>query len=331
MSDRLTSLRHGDGAKANALPRRWRNYLPGLTNFLEKTRPDALLTAKTLGNLVGLLAVKRARTGTRIVVSDRVHLSTSIDRSRRSWKGERLPRLVRELYPNADGVVAISDAVAEDLATVGDLPEGRVITIHNGLLRAGALDLPAADHPWFDGEAPVILGVGRLAQQKDFATLIRAFALLRKQRTAKLMILGEGRERPDLEALLDSLGLKADVLMPGFVDNPFAYLKAASLFVMSSTHEGFGNALLEALASGCPAMSTDCPAGPREILADGKIGPLVPVGDAEAMAAAMMRMLDDPPEPSLLLNRAADFSMDRVAERYLACLLPDYSGLAAAS
>jgi glycosyltransferase involved in cell wall biosynthesis len=126
--------------------------------------------------------------------------------------------------------------------------------------------------------------------------------------------------------LVQELGIGDDVALPGFSDNPYAFMKAAALFVMSSTHEGFGNVLLEALAAGCPAMSTDCPGGPPEILDGGRIGPLVPVGDPEAMALEMARMLEQPPERQRLIDRAAEFGMDRVAERYLALLLPDRFG-----
>lgn len=308
------------------LRQRWRSFIPGLTRYLDEARPDALLSAKTLVNIVALAAKRWSHAKTRVVVSERTHLSTSIGRSRRDWKASVLPPLIRELYGDASGIVGISGHVADDIVDISGIDRADITTIHNGLLRPDAIDLPTSDHPWFSETARVILSVGRLSKEKDFSTLIRAFALLRADREAKLIIVGEGRERASLEALAQELGISEDVDLPGFSDNPYAFMKAASLFVMSSTHEGFGNVLLEALAAGCPAMSTDCPGGPPEILDGGRVGPLVPVGDPKAMAGQMARMLDQPPERQGLVDRAAEFGMDRVAERYLACLLPDHFG-----
>ncbi len=320
---RWTAWREGDWHQAGALRQRWRSFIPGLTRYLGKTAPDALLSAKTLANIVALIARRRAKAPTRIVVSERTHLSTSIGRSRREWKAATLPRLVRELYRDADDIVAISKQVGLDLAETCDLLPARITTIHNGLLRPEALDQPASDHPWFKGDLPVVLAVGRLSKEKDFPTLVRAFAEVLKKRPAKLIIVGEGRERPAIEALIGELGIGEHVALPGFSDNPYAYMKAASLFVLSSTHEGFGNVLIEALAAGCPVVSTDCPGGPPEILDGGYIGPLVPVGESAPMATAIDFMLNRPKESAPLIERAKDFSMDRVADRYLECLLPD--------
>jgi glycosyltransferase involved in cell wall biosynthesis len=318
--------RRGDWRQVRGLRQRWRSFLPGLTRYLDEAKPDALLSAKTLVNIVALTARRWSDVETRVVVSERTHLSTSIGRSRRDWKASVLPPLIRDLYGEASGIVGISGHVADDIAEIGEIDRAEITTIHNGLLRPEAIDLPAADHPWFSGAAPVILSVGRLSKEKDFPTLIRAFSLLRERRDAKLIIVGEGRERASLEALKRDLGIIEDVDLPGFSDNPYAFMKTASLFVMSSTHEGFGNVLLEALAAGCPSMSTDCPGGPPEILDGGRVGPLVPVGDPKAMAAEMARMLDHPPARQRLIDRAAEFGMDRVAERYLALLLPERFG-----
>lgn len=323
---RWMAWRRGGGRHVSRLPLRWRSFIPGLTHYLEETKPDALLSAKTLVNIVALTAKRWSRVDTRVVVSERTHLSTSIGRSRRDWKASTLPDLIRDLYGDASGIIGISGHVADDLATLGAIDRARITTVHNGLLRPEALDLPASDHRWFGESPPVILSVGRLSKEKDFPTLIRSFALLRAHREAKLIIVGEGRERESLEALTHELGVSKDVDLPGFSNNPYAYMKSASLFVMSSTHEGFGNVLLEALAAGCPVMSTDCPGGPPEILDGGRIGPLVPVGNPEAMAREMAKILDAPPERTCLIERAADFDMESVAERYLACLLPDRFG-----
>src|SRR5690606_29880659 len=151
-------------------------------------------------------------------------------------------------------------------------------------------ELAKADpgHRWFAaGQPPVVLGVGSLTPRKDFATLVEAFAELRRRRPARLIVLGEGPERARLERLVDDLGLSDDVDLPAFTRNPFAYMSRAAVYVLSSNLEGLPGSLIQALACGCPSVATDCPSGPREILQDGRVGPLVDVGDAGAMAAAI--------------------------------------------
>jgi len=167
------------------------------------------------------------------------------------------------------------------------------------------------------------LGVGRLDPQKDFPTLIRAFARVRAQRPARLIVLGaEGHERhskyvAELKALPARLGIADDVDLPGFRHNPFAFMSRAAVFVLSSIYEGLGNVLIEALACGTPVVSTDCPSGPAEILEGGRFGALVPVGDDAAMAAAIAATLDRPPAAATLRERARMFSVERAVDRYL--------------
>jgi glycosyltransferase involved in cell wall biosynthesis len=173
----------------------------------------------------------------------------------------------------------------------------------------------------------VILSAGRLSAQKDFPTLIRAFATLRARREARLVILGGATaeakteiRQQDLVALAESLGVAADLCLMGFMPNPYAYMARAKLFALSSAWEGFGNVLVEALACGCPVVSTDCPFGPAEILDGGRYGRLVPVGDADGMADAMFDLLASPPDPTLLLRRSADFTVDHSVDGYLQAL-----------
>jgi glycosyltransferase involved in cell wall biosynthesis len=155
---------------------------------------------------------------------------------------------------------------------------------------------------------------------KDHRTLIAAFAKLRARRSARLVIFGYGPLEAELRAYAEELGVSGSVLMPGYVNDPAACYAVADLFVLSSTTEGFGNVLIEAMAAGVPVVSTDAPHGPREILADGRYGPLVPVGDAEALASAMERTLDHPLSAADLKGRAADFAVDVIGDRYEALL-----------
>jgi len=183
-------------------------------------------------------------------------------------------------------------------------------------------DFPVPDHPWFQevDPPPLIMGLGELSGRKDFATLIRAFALLRRKVPARLMILGRGKDRDRLLALGQDLGVAEALALPGFVPNPLDYLARASLFAFTSTLEGLGFALIEALAVGVPVVSTDCPSGPREILQDGKYGPLVPVGDHQALAAAMLATLRQPLPRARLQEAARPYEIEHATSAYVKAL-----------
>ena len=234
---------------------------------------------------------------------------------RRARDRHRLRRLARR----AAHFVGVSRGAAERLAAVIGVPHERITTIYNPVvtpaLREGANG--PSPHPWLgDGGAPVVLSVGRLEKPKDFPTLIKAFARLAGRRPCRLIILGEGKQRKSLQGLVRRLDLDDLVSLPGWVDNPFAYMVRASLFVVSSIHEGLSMVLVEALACGCPGVSTNCPSGPAEILQDGKLGRLVPVGDDVGLADAMEGVLNRPPDKRMLQRRAEDFSMSKAAAAY---------------
>jgi glycosyltransferase involved in cell wall biosynthesis len=198
---------------------------------------------------------------------------------------------MKRFYPWADGIIVVSNGVRDDMARVTKIPSERITVIYNpSVVRDEVWEKAQAplDHPWLKpGQPPVIIAVGRLQIQKDYPTLFSAFAQVRKRLPARLLILGEGRERGSLEELVRKLGLENDVSMPGFVMNPYAYMARASLFVLSSRWEGLPTVLIEALCCGTSVVSTDCPSGPREILKGGEYGRLVPVGDVDALAQAI--------------------------------------------
>ena len=300
-------------------------YLPDLAQYLRREKPAALLSAKSDSNLAALWTRRLAGVPTRVVVSERTNLSHEVTEhlKRGKWQWRFLPQAVRRFYPWADGIVAVSNGVAENLAETTGLPRKRIATIYNPVVTPEVIEQASAPlaHPWFvPGSPPVVLGAGRLVEQKDFPTLLQAFARVRAQRPVRLVLLGEGKERAALTGLARDLGIAADVDLPGFVANPFAYMVRAAVFVLSSAWEGFGNVLAEALACGCPVVSTDCPSGPAEILEHGQYGPLVPVGDDEALANAVLSALTTPPDRERLRARAALFSVDRAVDQYLEML-----------
>jgi glycosyltransferase involved in cell wall biosynthesis len=269
--------------------------LPGLVRYLRRERPQAMLSALNYANIVAIWAKLLVRVQTHLVVSEHNTLSCSTQNAS-SVRVKLLPLLIKIFYPYADAVVAVSHGVAEDLITMTGLPMEKVKVIYNPVITPElfAKAEEPLDHPWFrPGEPPVVLGVGRLTKQKDFPTLIRAFALVRKERPARLMILGEGEERPKLETLARELGIEEDFVLPGFVENPYKYMKRASAFVLSSRWEGLPTVLIEALALGVPVISTNCPSGPAEILEHGKWGCLVPVGEPHLLARDILEILQN--------------------------------------
>ena len=294
--------------------------VPALASWLRRERPDVLLSSSNPANLAALAARSVSRTRTPTVISVNVHASSA---TRHASRHPALGYAIRRLYPTADGIIAISHGVAEDLAQLLGLPGERIETIHNPIDQAAIArrSRETLDDPWLaDGGPPLVLGVGKLKRQKDFATLLRAFARLLERRPAHLVILGDGPERGPLVALARELGVTDAVRLPGFSPNPAAWMARASVLALSSEWEGFSNVLVEALACGCPVVSTDCPSGPAEILEGGAIGPLVPVGDDEALAAAIDRVLAWPTDPDKLRACATRFSVDLAADRYLEVL-----------
>ena len=299
--------------------------VPGLAAYLNQQRPTALLSALSYPNMTAVLARRLSIASTRTVISVHNHLSVATAGADRA-ADKTFPHLARRLYPEADRIVAVSDGVAEDLAHTLGLPRTRIRTIYNPVFRPDMLTLARAplEHAWFaPGAPPVILGIGKLKPQKDFGCLIRAFARVRAVRPARLLILGEGSQREALLSLAGQLGVANHIALPGFVANPFAYLGRAAVFALSSAWEGLSNVIIEALACGCPVVSTDCPSGPAELLARGAYGSLVPVGDDTALAQALLASLDHPPHRERLLDRARQFSVERAAEQYLSVLLEE--------
>lgn len=300
--------------------------VPALARYLRAERPVALLSTLVHVNVAAILAGKLARSGTRIVVREANHVSEARHADRRRL--ERLAyRIMPLAYRGADLHVAVSEGVGADLERVCKMPPDSVHVIRNPVVTPELLDRArqSIDHPWLvPGSPPVVLGIGRLSEQKDFPTLIRAFAHVRTRMAARLIILGEGAGRASLEALIRELGLESDVALPGFVDNPYAWLTRASSFVLSSRFEGSPNVLVEAMACGTPVIATDCPSGPREILADGEFGTLVEIGDWRGMADAIARALSTPPSTEPARNRAMEFAADRVARQYLRVMTGEY-------
>ena len=293
--------------------------LPGLVRYLRSERPRVMLTTLHHTAIAVLLAKRLARSPVEVYLREANDLRAMRPAT---VTGRLLVRGVEFAYRAADGAIAVSDGVAEGLAHRVPAVAGRITTIYNPVVGPDLLERSRCpvEHRWFGDGSRVVLAAGRLNRQKDFSTLIRAFRML-DDADLKLLILGEGEERPKLEELVEASGLSERVELPGFVSNPFAYMAGASLFVLSSRWEGMPGVLIQAMACGCPVVSTDCPSGPAEVLCGGRFGELVPVGDVLALARAMKRRLSEPVDTRGLIQRASDFSEDASIDAYLALLL----------
>jgi glycosyltransferase involved in cell wall biosynthesis len=265
--------------------------LPALIRYLNQSRPRVFYSSLDLTNLMALIARKLSRVKTRLVI----RIDIMISAQKRPFFKKKLEKILLSfLYPWADDVVAISESIARDIIEYAKLPPANVHVLNNPVVTPELLNKAREDagHAWFDqGQPPVILGAGRLTEQKDFETLIKAFDILHNHMEARLIILGEGEQRSQLETCARRLGIEKDVDLRGYVENPYSFMRQSKVFVLSSRWEGSPSVVIAALACGCPVISTDCPGAVREILADGANGELVPVGDATAMAQAMGRVL----------------------------------------
>jgi glycosyltransferase involved in cell wall biosynthesis len=293
--------------------------LPRLARYLRNARPAALLSALEISNVIAVWARAMSQTSTRAVVSVHAIASVALARNRR-WQYRYLKPVMSRAYGQADAIVAVSDGVADDLAALTGLPRDTITRIYNPLPpNIQALAEQDAAVTWCRTDMPTVLAVGRLVPEKDFETLLRAFARLRDRRRVQLVILGDGPEKQRLSALVRSLDLENDVQFPGYVANPYAHMRKASVLAVSSIAEGFGNVIVESLACGTPVVSTRCPGGPAEILGHGRYGTLVPVGDVAALSSALEQSLDAPHRDDLP-QRAAEFRLDRIAGEYLEAL-----------
>lgn len=295
-----------------------------LRHYLKRTQPDVLWVGMWPLTSAAVIAWPLAGRPGKIFLTDHNQLSISCVRELKVsplW----LKAVMLATYPFATGVIAVSKGVAADMAHLSGLPKRWIKVIYNPAATGVSPErtsVESREQLWGAGYDFHVLTVGTFKVQKNHELLIRAFAKLPKALNAKLTILGEGDLRADMEALVSDLGMQASISLPGFYQDPYPWFRSADLFVLSSDWEGFGNVIVEALDCGVPVVSTDCPSGPAEILENGRFGRLVPVGDADALAAAMVASLKETPDREALMARAKDFSVEKISDQYL-----DYFGL----
>jgi glycosyltransferase involved in cell wall biosynthesis len=303
-------------------PRMYKSILK-LKNYLKKNSPDILISGIDYVNVIALLARKLSGVKTKIFVTEHNTLS-QIMKNNKSIKTSILVNAMKIFYKEADKIIAVSHGVATDLSDILGLKKDAIQVIYNPVINENIIkkSYEEVSHNWLnntDSQSQVLLAIGRLTQQKDFLTLIEAFNLLKDDNNAKLIILGEGEMRNTLQSKIDSLNLTDRIVLQGFSDNPYAFMRKIDLFVLSSKWEGLPTVLIEALACGAQVVSTDCKSGPREILNNGQFGSLVPVGDIEGLATEIQKKLqrvDSPSENSELKDWLQQFESTEVMRKY---------------
>ncbi len=295
-------------------------FLP-LTRYLVREKPAALLSTLHHANVVACAAHSFSRAETRLVLreaSDPTHVGPQ------TLAGRVVRAQVGRAYRRADTVIALAESMKRAIVATMGVKSDDVVVIPNPVSASAILAASehSVDHPWFASDVPLVVGAGRLHARKDFATLIRAVAVLNRTKAVRLMILGEGPERASLSALASELDIASRLALPGFAENVYPWLRRADVVASSSLREGMPNLLLEALVLGKPVVATDCPTGPREVLEDGRLGALVPIGDHTAMAAALQSALSGPNrDPAVLRASVGGLALDEIARRYLDALL----------
>ncbi len=271
-----------------------------LITYLKYKKPDIFVSSFPRINIICIAARSCVRVRTKIMITEHSIFSLLPVIAKTPWRRTFarffMPILAKLLYPMADSIVCVSNGIATDLKKIVNAP-GKIKVIYNPIINETIYRLAQepVNHRWFlDRETPVILSVGRLVACKDYPTLLRAFKLVIEKQPAHLVVLGSGPEKQKLIDFAKKINIFEYVAFLGFQENPYKYMAKASVFVLSSLQEGFGNVIIEAMASGVPVVSTNCPTGPGEIIEHMKNGILVPVNDEKTMATAMLKILNNP-------------------------------------
>lgn len=275
--------------------------VPRLRRRLREHPPDVLLSTSSGTNLTACRATRGLDPGPGLVLSER----NTLERARGSWRQRILRIAKRREYRRADAVIAVSEALGAEIVQQLRVEPSRVHVIYNPVLNRSQVIPTPSDSELRPGRRPQVLAAGRLVPEKGFDVLLEAMAMFPIPERPELVILGEGPERERLEALAARLGL-ADLQLPGFVDDPEAWMSTSDVFVLASRFEGLPGVLIQAMACGCAVVATDCPTGPSEIVTDGRDGVLVPVADAEAMFEAIRSLIDRPDLRSRLGSAARE-------------------------
>lgn len=300
-----------------------------LSDYLSSEQPDVLFSALSHANVAALIAKKTNRNcDTRIVVSN--HCPSKFY-YRKQPKVRATLQLVKRTYPWADGIIVVSKGAAEDLHRLTNIPREQIDIVYNPVVTEELIEKSREDpkHEWLQQDSsPVVMSMGGMeevrSRQKNFDLLLEAFkATIQDLPSMKLTILGKGDDRKRLEEKAKCLSIGDNVSFPGFVENPFSFLRNSSVFVLPSRYEGFGNVIVEAMACGCPVVATNCNSGPAEILGYGEYGKIVSVEDPDEMSSALRSTLENPLDSDILTERANEFSVDNKIDDWESAIIPE--------
>jgi len=304
-----------------------RQFIGKLRAHLKQLRPDGVLASSWPFSVATIIAAKLYQAGIPVVISEHADFRTNIMNSGEFTKKDTwlIKHFSRFIYNRASNIVGVSQGVIDGLCEVAGVDRHKTKTIFNPLRslkdegKQDAFERAAREGFWNKDDIK-LLAVGRLAKQKDYQTMLEALSILKDRGNYKLIIVGSGGMRAELEQQVVQMGLERSVLFAGTSCSLSEYYEDADLFVMSSSSEGFGNVLVEALSFGLPIVSTDCKSGPAEILLNGRFGFLTPVGDAYAFANGIEQALATPTDPETQKSRAAIFSIEAATDQYLSAL-----------
>lgn len=306
----------------NLHKRHVRHTLLPLARLLHHIRPDLLFSTQGHANILALLANQLSFSPARTIISVRTTPSVAHGADPKMKNRIVIPFLIRQLYPRADCIHAVSRGAAEDTQEIASIAKDRIKVIYNPIVdeRMQSLSEEQVHHPWFSSPSPIIVSVGRLSPEKGYTYLLQAVARVLQERPVKLVMVGEGRQREELETLARKIDIVHDVAFLGYQENPYKYMARADVFVLSSLWEGLANVVIEAMACGAPVVATDCPSGPGEIITKSEEGLLVLPANAEALANAILRVLSDARLRHTMRvagrARAQDFHVDRITREY---------------
>jgi len=296
--------------------------IPGLVRYLWQKKPQSMLCAMGHIGLMAIIAQILSLSKTNIFIV--IHTTMSLSTRYLPPTKRRILFETTRLYAKARWIIGVSQGVVDDLEQNTRIPKEKLCVVYNPVVTPQlkqAMNEPIG-HKWLqDKSVPVVLAAGHLLHLKGFDVLIQAFYHVVAQQQARLIIIGEGSQRDMLTELIQKQNLEDCVDLHGFANNPYSFMKNADLFVLSSRSEGLPTVLIEAMACGCPVVSTDCPSGPREILNDGEYGKLVPVNNPQALAEAILESLSEEHDLSKIQQRADHFAEERIIDEYLSLLL----------
>ena len=291
--------------------------LPNLITYLRSEKPSAILTVMDHINIIGILGNLLSQSNTKICISIHTNLHYEFIKNS-SAKKKAMLFFIKSLYQKAHKIISVSKSGAKDISMIANIPIDKIDVIYNPILSDDFFKISnkKVEDKWINTvKLPLVISAGRLSEEKDFITLIRAFKLVLNEIDCRLMIFGEGDQKSKLECEIKKLGLCSKIKLKGFVDNLPAYINHSDLFVMTSKVEGFGNVLVEAMALNVPIVSTDCPTGPREILENSDC--LASVGDVEGVAKKMLDSLKGGKALNYSPDRVNDFNINSIVNSYL--------------